>query len=922
MRLDARERRIIWTITLAFLLLELAAVGLLTAYWSNSLAPRLYQEAAANAKILADSQSHVLAASLDGEAPVTPAAVTAVVDKLLLYTDPQVGTPFFRGLRLEVDYGAVRAMPGSLDFARGSFDCPGCFVTSVELFSPRSDELLGIATIAISDDFFRKLYNDVRQKLLVEGILLSVLIVLAWAVSLWLLRRFQAEQQKAAMALESARAEADAANAAKSEFLANMSHEIRTPMSAIIGLSHLVLRSRLPTHQHDLVQKIRDSAQELLRLLNDILDFSRVEAGMLSIESIPFELDEVLDKLANLVGARAGEKGLDILYAVERGLPLRYQGDPYRLGQVLLNLVNNAIKFTEKGEILIRVEQLRADSDGHVLQFSVRDSGIGIAPEYLARLFSSFSQADSSMGRRYGGSGLGLAISRQLVRLMGGDIHVESEPGRGSCFSFTIRLQALADAAGAKADIGRDRHVLLVDDSEVARATYADMLQALGYHVLTAAGGEEALAMVRDHADPGRISAVVVDWKIPDMDGVDIARRLRDFFRDGGRWPMPRIVLISAHAFDGHAQDEGHGIDAYLNKPFSLSSLHDALLLEEKAAMATPALPDTVRFRDVKLLLVEDNAINQMVACNLLRDFGCEVVVADNGREALRLVREQAVDAILMDVQMPELDGYETTARLRADGVALPIIAMTAHALRGDRERCLGAGMNDYVTKPIDVEQLLAALKRALPGRFEAVAADVLAPVGESAAALDLDEASADQRFRGNLALWKRLLAQFLARSGDLADRLEQLPANSEAMAALLHQLKGEAGNLSAQRVYEFARSAEQSCRAGAHVDSGMLRQLLADLQAALQLLPEPAAAAGAAPAAEVVLPPAELIERLLGFLGGNNLQARRLARDILPLWKQRHAASAAEFESAVQNLQFLQALALLRRHAQSLQEE
>jgi len=524
------------------------------------------------------------------------------------------------------------------------------------------------------------------------------------------------ERKRAADALREAKERAEEATRTKSMFLANMSHEIRTPMNAIIGMAHLAQRTELSARQRDYIDKIHGAAISLLAILNDVLDFSKIEADKLEVERVEFSLDAVFDRVATVLGQRAADKGLALLFRVPGRVPRRMLGDPLRLTQVLTNLAGNAIKFTERGTIAVTVEPTGAGGEEIGLHFSVHDNGIGMSEEEAARLFQPFTQADGSTTRRFGGTGLGLTISKRLVELMGGRIWVDSAPDAGSAFHFTACFGALPAAPEVVAATGAGRRVLVADDHDGARAALAEALGDEGLRAEQAGTAQEALAAVRhaDALDP--YALVFLDWKMPGMDGVEAARTLK---ADTGLRAPPAVVLMSAF---GHEEIRGPlPADGFLGKPFSRTQLR-ALLAKlgagSRAASAEVRSAGTraTDLAGLRVLLAEDNDANRQVAAELLAAAGVSVDVAENGREALERLRAQpaAYDAVLMDVQMPEMDGYAATRALREEpGLAgLPVIATTAHALAGERERCLAAGMNDHLAKPIDPEALYAMLRR------------------------------------------------------------------------------------------------------------------------------------------------------------------------------------------------------------------
>ncbi|MBJ7313085.1 response regulator [Rugamonas sp. CCM 8940] len=592
---------------------------------------------------------------------------------------------------------------------------------------------------------------------------------------------------------------AEAANVAKSEFLANMSHEIRTPMSAIIGMAYLTLRTELTPKQHDYVGKIHRAALALLGIINDILDFSKIEAGRLDLEQVPFHLDEVLANVASVTAQRAAEKQLEYLFAVPPAVPRHLVGDPLRLGQVLINLVNNAVKFTASGELELRCSVLENDGARVALRFAVRDTGIGMAPQDQAKLFRAFSQANGSTSREYGGTGLGLSISQRLVRLMGGDITVQSSPGEGSTFQFELDF-GLSDAAEPPAVLPaalNGARLLLVDDSPVALQILAEALQPLPLRLDRAGGGAEALAAIAaaDRADDPYL-LVLCDWLMPELDGIALARRVR---ADATLRRPPGMVLVTAFGREEvQQQADDAGILGFLFKPIGQSALIDTLvgLVAPRARLAGGEPSIGPRY-GARVLLVEDNPINQQIAAELMAVQGISVDVAGNGHEALERLRgagPQAYALVLMDLEMPLLDGHAATRLLRQDPRfdALPVIAMTAHALAEVRLRCLEEGMQDYITKPIDPEQLFATLSRWLGG-------DVLPPA--TAPVADIDAATAADPARA-LAQLRALLAAYDGESP------EYFSAVRGVLAGLLptHTLERLAAHMAA---YQFEEAAQ-----------------------------------------------------------------------------------------------------------------
>ena len=656
------------------------------------------------------------------------------------------------------------------------------------------------------------------------------------------------ERREAEMALREGKRLAEQAARIKSDFLANMSHEIRTPMNTIIGMASLVQRMPLQPKQQNYIGKIEQAGRHLLRIINDILDFSKIEAGRLAIENLPFELDRALEAALGMMSGAAAEKGLELVLRVSPDVPRHLRGDALRIGQVLMNFLSNAVKFTERGEIGVEVTVERVVGDRMTVRFAVRDSGIGIAPEALERLFTSFTQADTSTTRRYGGTGLGLAICKRLAELMGGHAGAESTPGVGSVFWFTCELgfePSMVDVLQPALDL-RGRRLLVVDDNLSARTVLSDLLQRMSFRPDTAGDGREALRRIREAREAGNpYAAILLDWRMPGVDGAAVVRELDALTADAGA-ERTRVIVVTAHGREDVVVADGAQVDAVLEKPVNASTLFDALIrVLADAPMPASVLPGRSGARGlpqlagVRILVVEDNPLNQEVIGDLLRLAGATVTLADNGREAVERVEREAADLVLMDMQMPLMDGLDATRAIRAEArhASLPIIALTANALSEDRDRCLAAGMNDFLTKPIDPEQLFAALGRWLPHRVEAPSAvEALAPAEPAAPDVEvLDIDGGLKRLMGQVARYRTLLQRLGEEHGGDGDAVrEALAAGDRAAASQrCHRLKGVAATLGATQL--AARAGELETMLRGEPDATALGSAVVALLAALE---------------------------------------------------------------------------------------
>jgi len=836
-------------------------------YWVVEAEPRLRIQEQTKADLLMVSNISPIEHALDEK---KFEELQLYLDELLLLEDPGSGQYLIEGVVIEVlDDDVIAAL-------RDDFDVGG-FVSEGVLFSHDKDHFIrGLVRFYYSDAFYDQALKEGKRTLIVICLVFLVLLVVVIGLLEYLLkplrhiisglRRVGSHGHYEMPEIDSYRSEdvrllkeamdemlhtvqvntdeleqhvrertdelvkakgmAEAANYAKSEFLANMSHEIRTPMHAIVGLSELSLQHKVSPKIEDYLRTIKGASKSLLGIINDILDFSKIEAGKLDIEAALFHLDELLSSVCDMFREIAMDKGIELIVVVGKAVPDTLIGDSLRLGQVLTNLISNAVKFTDSGEVELHVNLVERDLSEVALLFSVKDSGIGIPTDKVETLFEAFSQADSSTTRKYGGTGLGLTISSRLIALMHGHLDVTSEAGRGSCFSFELKFDSQTDPLKKPhlcPDQIRDLKTLVIDDSETVRLYTTELLRAFGFDVDAASSGDEALNFLASEQAGYRL--IVLDWKMAEMDGIETLKRIRDIKHHR----LTPVIMMTA--FGSEKEREGAskiGVSAFIRKPFRQSLLYNTvaevlnksgdLTVNSALKLATNKASQKTGLEGHHVLLVEDNRINQKVSFEILNAVGLLVDIVDGGEMAIEAVQKSSYDAVLMDVQMPGMSGLEATAAIREMGAKLPVIAMTANAMIGDREACLDAGMDDYVSKPIDADLLYSVLCRWIcsGGCEKHTKSPPLKHSPESNEERPLiDFKKALVGMGGDKSLLKETLRDFVDLYANAGEKLEKAITDQryEDAEIIAHTLKGLGATFAAEELNCSAASLENALR-------------------------------------------------------------------------------------------------------------